>query len=97
MMSDFKVFVELEDDWERFEKNKPYKAFIEVEVKCPAFFLNSLCLDLESSPDISTGAKYVLYTLENRGHGPWDAIVNGKKLEELSFDFIVEQQKIIVE
>jgi para-nitrobenzyl esterase len=45
----------------------------------------------------STGAKYVLYTLENRGHGPWDAIVNGKKLEELSFDFIVEQQKIIVE
>ncbi len=45
----------------------------------------------------STGANYVLYTLENRGHGPWDAIVNGKKLEELSFDFIVEQQNIIVE
>jgi para-nitrobenzyl esterase len=45
----------------------------------------------------STGASYKLYTLENRGHGPWDAIVNGKKLEELSFDFIVEQQKLIVE
>jgi predicted esterase len=45
----------------------------------------------------STGANYVLYTLENRGHGPWDATVNGKKLEELSFDFIVEQQSIIVE
>ncbi len=45
----------------------------------------------------STGANHILYTLENRGHGPWDATVNGKKLEELSFDFIVEQQKIIVE
>jgi para-nitrobenzyl esterase len=45
----------------------------------------------------STGASYKLHTLENRGHGPWDATVNGKKLEELSFDFIVEQQKLIVE
>jgi para-nitrobenzyl esterase len=45
----------------------------------------------------STGANYVLYTLENRGHGPWDAIVNGKKLEDLSFDFIVKQQSISVE
>ncbi len=45
----------------------------------------------------STGANYVLYTLENRGHGPWDASVNGKKLEELSFDFIVKQQNISVE
>ena len=46
---------------------------------------------------ISTGAKFKLYPLVNRGHGPWDATVNGKKLEELSFDFIVEQQKLIVE
>lgn len=45
----------------------------------------------------STGATHKLYTLVNRGHGPWDAVVNGKKLEELSFDFIVEQQKLIVE
>lgn len=45
----------------------------------------------------STGAAYKLYTLLNRGHGAWDAVVNGKKLEELSFDFIVEQQKLIVE
>ena len=46
---------------------------------------------------ISTGIPYKLNTLLNRGHGPWDATVNGKKLEELSFDFIVEQQKLIVE
>jgi predicted esterase len=45
----------------------------------------------------STGATYKLHTLVNRGHEPWDAIVNGKKLAELSFDFIVEQQKIVVE
>lgn len=45
----------------------------------------------------STGANYILYTLESRGHGPWDAIVNGKKLEELAFDFMVQQQKLIVE
>ena len=45
----------------------------------------------------STGATYKLHTLINRGHEPWDAIVNGKKLAELSFDFIVEQQKLIVE
>ncbi len=46
---------------------------------------------------ISTGATYKLHTLVNRGHEPWDALVNGKKLAELSFDFIVEQQKLIVE
>jgi len=46
---------------------------------------------------IATGANYVLYTLENRGHGPWDATVNGKSLSELSFDFIVTQQNIVVE
>ncbi|MFN6329497.1 MAG: prolyl oligopeptidase family serine peptidase [Chitinophagales bacterium] len=45
----------------------------------------------------STGTNYVLYSLENRGHSPWDAIVNGKSLQELSFNFIVEQQNIIVE
>ncbi len=45
----------------------------------------------------STGAAFNLYTLLNRGHGPWDAVVNGKKLEELSFDFMVEQQQLIVE
>jgi para-nitrobenzyl esterase len=56
----------------------------------------SNALDLKNTYT-STGATYKLYTLENRGHGPWDAIVNGKKLEELSFDFIVEQQKLIIE
>ena len=45
----------------------------------------------------ATGASYVLHTLENRGHEAWDAIINGKSLEKLSFDFIVDKQSIIVE
>ncbi len=45
----------------------------------------------------STGANYKLYTLTGRGHSPWDAIVDGKTLSQISFDFIVEQQKLIVE
>jgi acetyl esterase/lipase len=45
----------------------------------------------------TTGANYKLHTLTGRGHGPWDAIVDGKTLSQISFDFIVEQQKLIVE
>ncbi len=45
----------------------------------------------------ATGAKYKLYPLVNRGHSAWDGIVDGKTLNQLSFDFIVEQQKLIVE
>jgi para-nitrobenzyl esterase len=45
---------------------------------------------------IQNGVDYVFYRLEGRGHGPWDAMVNGKRLENLAFDFIVAQQKIPV-
>jgi acetyl esterase/lipase len=45
---------------------------------------------------IQNGVNYVFYRLEGRGHGPWDATVNGKRLEDLAFDFIVAQQKIKV-
>ncbi len=45
----------------------------------------------------STGAHVELTTLEGRGHGPWDAIVNGKSLFDLSFDFLVEQQGLILD
>lgn len=36
------------------------------------------------------------YPLEGVAHGGWNAIVNNKSLAELSFDFIVEQQKLNV-
>ncbi len=46
---------------------------------------------------IQNGIDHEFYPLEGLGHGPWNATVNGKRLEELSFDFIVEQQNITVE
>jgi para-nitrobenzyl esterase len=46
---------------------------------------------------IQNGVNYVFYRLEGRGHGPWDAMVNGKRLEDLAFDFIVAQQKLKVQ
>jgi para-nitrobenzyl esterase len=46
---------------------------------------------------IQNGVNYVFYRLEGRGHGPWDAMVNGKRLEDLAFDFTVAQQKITVQ
>lgn len=36
------------------------------------------------------------YPIEGKKHGAWGAKVNGKSLEELSFDFIVEQQNLKV-
>ncbi len=37
------------------------------------------------------------YPIRWGGHGVWNAIVNGKHIEELSYDFIVEQQGLKVE
>jgi len=44
-----------------------------------------------------TGANVKLIPLEGRGHGAIDAIVNGKNLFELSFDFITTQQELNIE
>ena len=45
----------------------------------------------------STGAYVELNTLVGQGHGAWNATVNGKSLSELSFDFLVEQQELILD
>ncbi len=45
----------------------------------------------------SLGIHSELATLDGKGHGAWDAQVNGKGLFELSFDFIVERQNLNVE
>lgn len=34
---------------------------------------------------------------EPAGHGAWDAIVDGKGLSELTFDFLIERQQLLVE
>jgi acetyl esterase/lipase len=45
----------------------------------------------------STGIPLAYYPLQGKGHGAWSATVNGKRLEKLAFDFIVEQQGLLVE
>ena len=58
-------------------------------------------LELKNIYD-STGVHNKLVTLlqpngEPAGHGAWDAIVDGKNLSEMTFDFLVDRQNITVE
>ncbi|MEN1786083.1 MAG: alpha/beta hydrolase fold domain-containing protein, partial [Bacteroidota bacterium] len=53
-------------------------------------------LDLKAIYD-SLGITMRLDTLVGIGHGNFNATLEGKRLEELAFDFIVEQQNLIVE
>ena len=43
----------------------------------------------------NTGGDYKFYPLQGLGHGPWNAMVDGKSLSDLAFDFIVEKQNLI--
>ncbi|AIY66379.1 hypothetical protein OM33_12210 [Pseudoalteromonas piratica] len=45
----------------------------------------------------SLGLHNELVTLEGAGHGAWDATVDGKSLSDMTFDFILERQKLSVE
>ena len=45
----------------------------------------------------SIGVSMQLDTLIGVGHGDFNATLDGKRLEELAFDFIVEQQGLRVE
>ncbi len=45
----------------------------------------------------STGVHVELNTLVGEGHGAWNATVDGKSLSELSFEFLVTQQALILE
>lgn len=45
----------------------------------------------------TNGLPLAYYPLEGLGHGEWNATVDGKRLEELAFDFIVEQQELKME
>ncbi|MCH9621019.1 MAG: hypothetical protein S4CHLAM20_04330 [Chlamydiia bacterium] len=44
----------------------------------------------------SNETPFVYYKLEGHGHGAWGASVDGKSLEELSLDFIIKQQGLII-
>ncbi|CAL2080720.1 Peptidase_S9 domain-containing protein [Tenacibaculum sp. 190524A05c] len=43
---------------------------------------------------INSGVPYEFYPLEGKGHGPWNATFDGKRLEVLCFDFMVKQMNL---
>ena len=45
----------------------------------------------------SLGIYNELVPLEGEGHGAWDAMVGGKSLSDMSFDFLVERQSLNAE
>ena len=52
----------------------------------------------KDSPNLHfIGVHVELNTLEGSGHGAWDATIDGKSLSDLSFDFLVEQQGLILD
>ncbi|MEM8856675.1 MAG: alpha/beta hydrolase, partial [Chloroflexota bacterium] len=42
------------------------------------------------------GIPYALHPLEGAGHGAWQAEVDGKRLPELAFDFVIQVQELPV-
>jgi len=77
-----------------FDSNDPvlYKAHGTMDFTVPF----SSALELQAVYD-SIGVTMKLDTLEGVGHGDFDATLDGKRLEELAFDFIVEHQNLRVE
>jgi acetyl esterase/lipase len=79
---------------QRFDSNDP-SLFIAHGTKDPTVPF-SKAEDLKSIYK-ANGVPLCYYPLEGFGHGAWNATVNNKRLEELAFEFIVEQQKLIME
>ena len=79
---------------ERFDNNDP-PLFIVHGTEDPTVPF-SRAEDLKSMYE-ANGVPFVFYPLEGLGHGAWNATVNGKRIEELAFDFIIEQQNLVAE
>ncbi|CAM1367003.1 alpha/beta hydrolase [Tenacibaculum xiamenense] len=79
---------------QRFDNNDP--ALLIAHGTEDPTVLYSNALDLKAIYETNQ-VPLAYYPLEGKGHGPWEATVNGKRLEQLAFDFIVEQQSLIVE
>ena len=77
-----------------FDSNDPvlYKAHGTADFTVPF----TSALELQGIYE-SIGVTIQLDTLIGVGHGDFNATLDGKRLEELAFDFIVEQQRMIVE
>ena len=44
----------------------------------------------------TAGARYELHPIVGGGHGGWNKIIDGKTLVELSFDFVLETQNLVL-
>ena len=79
---------------QRFDQNDPPLFIAHGTEDATVLFSNAQ--DLKAVYD-SIGIPLAYYPLEGRGHGAWNATVDGKRLEDLAFEFIVEQQNLVVE
>ena len=73
----------------RFDSNDP-PLFIAHGTADPTVLYSS-ATDLQAIYE-TNNVPYILHTLEGAGHGVWNATVDGKRLEQLSFEFVTEQQ-----
>ena len=86
--------LELVYGYQRFNSNNP-SLFI-------AHGTEDTTVPFSSAEDLKTiwetnEIDFVYYPLQGKGHGPWGATVNGNSLSDLSFDFVVNNQNLIVE
>jgi para-nitrobenzyl esterase len=79
---------------QRFDSGDP-SLFIAHGTEDPTVLFSD-ALELQAVYEM-TGVPYILYPLEGFGHGAWNAIVEGETLHELTFQFIIDQQNLIVE
>ena len=79
---------------QRFDRNDP-PMFIAHGTEDPTVPFSS-AEDLKAIYE-ANGIPLAYYPFEGYGHGAWNATVNNKRLEELTFDFIVEQQNLVLE
>ncbi len=85
--------LELLYDYQRFDSNDP-PLFIAHGTEDPTVpFSNAE--DLKTIYD-NTKIPLAYYPFEGYGHGTWNATVDNKRIEELAFEFIVEQQGLVI-
>lgn len=81
---------------DRFDSNDPLLLIVHGTADENKNTPYSAALELQTKYN-ATGLTSELVSLEGAGHGAWNATVNGKSLSELSFEFLVQQQKLNVE
>ena len=79
---------------QRFDSNDP-PLFTAHGTEDPTVLFSN-AVDLKTIYE-TNGVPFAYYPLEGAGHGAWNAQVDGKRLDELAFEFIVEQQNLVVE